>query len=495
MFYDHSKDAILCHVDIAQAYQVTLNNLNPCEALKSNLNPGFKLTYEVAQQIRAQWQETATGFMKQDKRPVYFGGISDEQASGLGIMFFTNNFVYVGEFSSAFTVANAMHGHGILLYAATHSYYDGPFVNNKRCSSLCNSESRKEGTLVFHGQVKYVGTWLNDVSHGRGKRKITQLHTKVQYDYSGEFQHGKATGQGLASYPDGNTYSGQFKENVRSGMGIYTWRSTITGLPAQTYVGSWENDKMNGCGKMNYGASGEYALHTYEGKFVNDQRHGYGVLAYQLSDQLTDGISGNSSPISLGCTARNCIHTLEGDWKQDLLSYGVFKCSSSGSSYTGSLEAYQPHGTGMFHWATGCMYAGEFRDGVPHGTGTLRMQNGDLLQGTFIDGKCQGRGVYTFVSGGHFIGVWKDNICPELSTHILELSKHVTKMADDYNRHWKQLTLFVTSVLPSKEPASLTRAKIRMIRLPEHTQNAKKLLPVLTKKQKIRKNLVPRVNV
>ena len=41
--------------------------------------------------------------------------------------------------------------------------------------------------------------------------------------YSGEWKDNKRTGQGTYTYSDGEQYSGEFKDDKKHGQGTYTW--------------------------------------------------------------------------------------------------------------------------------------------------------------------------------------------------------------------------------------------------------------------------------
>ena len=60
--------------------------------------------------------------------------------------------------------------------------------------------------------------------------------------YEGQWRQNMMSGEGLYSYPSGIKYKGQFKEDVREGYGIYTFKD------GRTYKGEWKENKQHGQG-------------------------------------------------------------------------------------------------------------------------------------------------------------------------------------------------------------------------------------------------------
>jgi hypothetical protein len=76
-----------------------------------------------------------------------------------------------------------------------------------------------------------------------------------------------ANGKGTFIDSQGVTYTGPFKNHKKEGEG----KSTATN--GDSYEGQWKDDMMNGKGKFTYSNGG-----FYEGNFVNNNRSGKGVL-------------------------------------------------------------------------------------------------------------------------------------------------------------------------------------------------------------------------
>jgi hypothetical protein len=90
-------------------------------------------------------------------------------------------------------------------------------------------------------------------------------------------------GLGVMKYSNGQTYSGEWKNNEKSGHGALTWPS------GHVYEGEFLNDEVTGKGKMKY-PEGSY----YIGFFVNGSREGQGVMYNSKGEIVEQGIWKNN---------------------------------------------------------------------------------------------------------------------------------------------------------------------------------------------------------
>lgn len=96
------------------------------------------------------------------------------------------------------------------------------------------------------------------------------------------------SGKGVAAYPNGDVYDGEFAEGVRQGKGKYTYGTgeapdRYEGY--QAYLGQWFKNEKHGIGKMFYSSKGEYfGIFFYTGNFVNGKRNGEGMFTYVNKD-------------------------------------------------------------------------------------------------------------------------------------------------------------------------------------------------------------------
>lgn len=89
-------------------------------------------------------------------------------------------------------------------------------------------------------------------------------------------------GLGVMKYSNGQIYSGEWKNNKKSGHGSLTWPS------GHVYEGEFLNDEVTGKGKMKY-PSGWY----YVGFFVDGSREGQGVMYNSKGEVVEQGIWSN----------------------------------------------------------------------------------------------------------------------------------------------------------------------------------------------------------
>lgn len=80
---------------------------------------------------------------------------------------------------------------------------------------------------------------------------------------------------GPYKYPDGTTYTGQYKKGKRHGLGEQVW------LDGSVYQGYWENDSSHGIGIQCF-SQGD----VYKGEWFEGMSHGNGEY-YHSIDQIT----------------------------------------------------------------------------------------------------------------------------------------------------------------------------------------------------------------
>lgn len=104
------------------------------------------------------------------------------------------------------------------------------------------SKSGDHGIMTYQDGSTYIGAWVDD------KRE----------DPNGTLVWKEGDG-------NSSTYKGSFKNDKRSGHGVYTW----TAQPDYCYEGLWMNGQRHGQGKQVYKDKS-----CYEGNYKEDKRHG-----------------------------------------------------------------------------------------------------------------------------------------------------------------------------------------------------------------------------
>lgn len=92
---------------------------------------------------------------------------------------------------------------------------------------------------------------------------------------SAENKHGPVNGHCIRIETFGDAYFGNCV------LGVYCGHGTMYYSNGDTYTGEWSNDLPNGQGKMVYGKTGN----VYEGGWKDGKKHGKGVMWYEVADE------------------------------------------------------------------------------------------------------------------------------------------------------------------------------------------------------------------
>ena len=98
---------------------------------------------------------------------------------------------------------------------------------------------------------------------------------------------GAREGNGKASFPNGDTYTGAYINGVRGGLGSYSYARPPGGDDEGTprtsnFVGCWKAGKKSGVGTMVYADGAKY-----HGTWRNGKREGQGTFFYANGDIFT----------------------------------------------------------------------------------------------------------------------------------------------------------------------------------------------------------------
>lgn len=150
---------------------------------------------------------------------VYEGFFRRGRREGVGIELLPTQEVFIGEFHDDYK-----HGLGIYFFQQG-GFYFGFFHEGKR---------QGFGVLVeASGREIYRGAWHEDTKHGRG---VEFFAKGAKFD--GFFHQGKRNGVGLMEYSKSLTYIGEWKQNLRHGMG------KVQGLEKEVEGVFFENELM-----------------------------------------------------------------------------------------------------------------------------------------------------------------------------------------------------------------------------------------------------------
>lgn len=204
--------------------------------------------------------------------------------------------------------------------------------------------------------------------------------------WSGRVAGGRQ-GPGVLSMPDGASYVGAYRDDLRDGWGA------LLG-PEGGEVQFWDKGAL----KESFPLGGKILSPVREWIFLG--RAVKGVLVEGKGRAISaDGAWRIPEGTFRG--GRLVEGTMEGSdgtlyvgrFENDQLVQGTIR-GASGWTYTGGLADGKPEGRGIVLLPDGTRYEGEFKDGTYDGQGVLSRPDGEKFEGTFRDGKPHGIGIY-----------------------------------------------------------------------------------------------------
>lgn len=150
----------------------------------------------------------------------------------------------------------------------------------------------------------------------------------------------------------------------------------------QTYFGDWKNNQPSGFGIKKYPDGS-----SYEGQWLEGLEHGQGKAEYISSGKreiIIEGIWDRGVPIS-------------GNY--------YFSEASDYRVYSGTLNNYQPNGSGTLEYRNGIIYSGQVKAGKEEGFGKMNFPDSTTYEGNFHAGQFFGWGIYKS-KGFTYEGYW-----------------------------------------------------------------------------------------
>ena len=231
---------------------------------------------------------------------------------------------------------------------------------------------------------KYEGESNNGFSLG------ILYSTDGMQKYLGEFKHGKYSGLGAMTYPNGRKYFGMWKNGKREGQG------TIFYPNRDKLKGEWKDDKWNGSGTYLY-SNGDKYVGVIDGK-----PNGQGELTTLDGKKYTGFMDRLFS--GQGKTTEPNGYIYEGGFKFGWKSGQGTEIFSDGRKYVGEFKLNKQNGAGIKTYPDGTKYDGTFIDGKVNGDIKITFPDGTKYEGEGINGEIKGYGKYTFTDGIKFGG-------------------------------------------------------------------------------------------
>mmetsp|Transcript_63724 Transcript_63724/g.176033 ORF Transcript_63724/g.176033 Transcript_63724/m.176033 type:complete len:388 (+) Transcript_63724:250-1413(+) len=203
-------------------------------------------------------------------------------------------------------------------------------------------------------------TTMKDRAAERNGARRTVYGVRANNKYHEEVRMNGGRGSTEFPFKGGDTYVGEWANNVEEGFGTKTW------VKGHKYEGEWMAGMRHGKGTF-WVKEGGRLRKQYAGDWQNDQRHGQGIFMMANGDKF------------------------EGEWMSN-----------------------ERHGAGVIKYADGSdciMYDGSWANGKRTGLGVLTMANGDRYEGHWLDDKKEGPGRYFYRSTSKvYEGEWVDDI-------------------------------------------------------------------------------------
>jgi len=156
------------------------------------------------------------------------------------------------------------------------------------------------------------------------------------------------TGQGKASYPNGDKYEGGYLEGTRQGPGTYTYAN------GDVFEGTYEANEKTGRGKLTCADGG-----FYHGDFKAGKRHGEGTFKYANGD-IYSGSWVNGKKDGVGTYVYNTTkYKITGTWKAGQILDGRW-ILTNGNEYQGAFANMKPSGDGVWKFPNGTALEGTY---------------------------------------------------------------------------------------------------------------------------------------
>ena len=381
------------------------------------------------------------GRMEYTDGGVYDGSWEKGQRSGQGSMSYSNKNMYTGDW-----MADVENGEGTMNYASG-DVYKGDWLDGKRSGEghmeyangdvyeggWLDDQRSGEGVLSAGDGIRvYTGEWVEDEMEG--PVVLTLSFNQEQGWVStleATYENGKLVGEGVYTPVNGGaiTATWEYVESMTMADGALYTGLLVDGLPygygsilyedETSYTGEFSEGKRSGVGFMDEGED------YYIGEWKNDVRNGYGYRHY-FDGSVFEGNWLNNSPNGQGSYTYVNGEVVEGEWSST--EFEQFNLLDLEAAYSGLLMDGVPCGFGMimFLFEGGseepyCLYNGEWKDGYPDGDGVFFFTNGDTLSGewsfeetnthsTFLlNGKANGIGE-SVLDDGIYIGEYKSGV-------------------------------------------------------------------------------------
>lgn len=310
----------------------------------------------------------------------------------------------------------------------------------------CSDETHDCNVPIFEENSEYLPTKqqllkINDNINNNNKQKITSVPTEMLFEptqkeeidyemsYIKEFdkennllqklyniledkRKDRKKNDVIIKYNNGEKYFGEWDiEKHKHGRGIQIFKNN------NIYYGYWEDDKMNGIGKIIKTTQKIDDLNTifnedlipyYYGEWKNNLEDGRGEEIWK-DNSLYKGEYKEGFKQGKGALILKDGTEYEGEFSHSKIEgKGIIKYKD-GRIYEGNWFDNKMNGKGIFKWPDGRIYKGSYLNNFKNGYGEYIWPNGKIYKGMWANGKQNGKGkIYNKEYDIWISGIWKD---------------------------------------------------------------------------------------
>lgn len=156
------------------------------------------------------------------------------------------------------------------------------------------------------------------------------------------------TGKATANYTNGDIYTGEFLDGMRTGKGVYTY------FKGDVFEGTFKDNVKIGLGRVNYKKGG-----FYHGHFEDGKRSGEGTFQYANGDIFSGYWKNNKRHGSGTYVYNKTKYEYKGEWKDGQIITGTWTLSD-GTQYQGGFQSQKPCGDSVWKTPKGTIVEGAY---------------------------------------------------------------------------------------------------------------------------------------
>ena len=199
------------------------------------------------------------------KRLKYVGEVQDGQPEGAGIMIFKNGTLiysnWINGFFSGYHFKAYDETSSLVSFSGDHDFGTMIFKAGAQYKGSFKVNQLDHGTLTFWDNETYVGTFVNNLKHGKGFTTFSPADPLGRKTFEGQYEHGNEK-SGTLTFTNGGSFVGDFESQERMNGTFYSPEGS-------RYVGALQNYRMHGQGLIFIAEENKSGIKFLEGYFEN----------------------------------------------------------------------------------------------------------------------------------------------------------------------------------------------------------------------------------